>query len=142
MTNKHNPLALQPGWAIYLRTSDAGIQNTKNLQERQRHTLERTLLQHSPLPVIETYADVESGLTPNRPEYQQLLHDAQLGKFSHIAVASPDRFGRDPLKTVQRYHELADLGISVQFAESPESSYSLPPSTPTSHKEQANDQEA
>ena len=182
MTQKHKPLALQPGWAIYLRTSDEGDQNA---QERQRHSIERTLLQHSDLPVIDVYIDIESGINPNRPEYQRLLRDARAGKFSCIAVDDVDRFGRNHLEAIQRHHELVELGISVQFANplglptdkgvsddfllhivlsygqfesakasertrkrqsippaSPESPNPLPQSTPTSPKEQDDDQEA
>ena len=124
---------------MYLRTSSRETQNPKAAHERQQFSINQYLIQPSLLPVIAVYAEVESGLDPNRPEYQRLLQDARLGKFSHIAVASPDRFGRDPLEAVQRYQELANLGIAVQVAES---SHPLPPSTPTSPKEQADAQEA
>jgi DNA invertase Pin-like site-specific DNA recombinase len=122
VSKRHKPkISPQAGWAIYLRTSSAEAQNPKNSQERQRHSIYTALIHPQNLPVIEEYVDTESGRNPNRTHYQRMLRDARIGKFSHVAVESPDRFGRDEAEAIRALDELQALGTKIYFANSPTS---------------------
>jgi site-specific DNA recombinase len=109
------------GWAIYLRTSDKESQNPENSQRRQRHTIQRTLLDDSELPIYSEYVDNLSGrFAGNRTGYQQMLEDARAGLFSHVAVENAERFGRNDAEALPIIDELHALGIAVRFADYPE----------------------
>jgi DNA invertase Pin-like site-specific DNA recombinase len=108
------------GWAIYLRTSNQEAQNPANSQRRQRHAIQQSLLQRANLPVIDEYSDTLSGRSPDRPDYQRMLRDARLGKFSHVAVENAERFGRNDTEALTAIDELHDLGIAVRFADYPD----------------------
>ena len=71
------------------------------------------------MPVFDEYADVLTGTTPNRPEYQRLLNDARAGKFSHVIVERADRFGRNDTEAMRAIDELNEFGIAVRFANMP-----------------------
>jgi DNA invertase Pin-like site-specific DNA recombinase len=115
-----NYLPPSPGWAIYLRTSNREAQNPKMSQERQRFNIRRTLLERSDLLLIDEYADVESGTKADREEYQRMLHDARMGKFSHVAVENAERFGRNDAEALSIIDELHSLGIAIRFADYPD----------------------
>lgn len=81
MTKKKTPIMIpEAGWAVYLRTSDADAQNPRASQERQRRSVTERLA--GTLPLIEEYVDNDSGRNVLRKNYQRLLADARLGKFS------------------------------------------------------------
>jgi DNA invertase Pin-like site-specific DNA recombinase len=109
-----------PGWAIYLRTSDEESQNPEAPQARQRFIIERAVLERSDMPVIEEYKDVLTGRTPLRTDYQRMLEDARLGKFSHVVVERADRFGRNDTEALRAIDELDEFGVSVRFANHPD----------------------
>lgn len=113
----HNP---KLGWAVYLRTSSKEAQNPAMSHDRQRHNINRSLLERSDLTVIGEYADVMSGRTANRVGYQELLSDARQGKFSHVAVENAERFGRNDTEALTAIDELNDLGVAVRFADYPD----------------------
>ena len=105
MVKKHEPIALKPGWALYLRTSSKEAQNPKASQERQRYNIEQRLLRGSDIDeIVEVYVDTESGRNPNRTNYQRMLRDARQGKFSHVGIESPERFGRDVEEAIRAYN--------------------------------------
>ncbi|QPC83683.1 recombinase family protein [Phototrophicus methaneseepsis] len=110
----------RPGWAIYLRTSSREAQNPKNSQKRQRHNINQALTGDSDMQVVDEYIDVMSGRTPNRADYQRLLSDARLGRFSHVAVENAERFGRNDTEALVAIDELHALGIAVRFADYPD----------------------
>ncbi|MBZ0274554.1 MAG: recombinase family protein [Anaerolineae bacterium] len=114
------PLPPKPGWAIYLRTSNQEAQNPENSQRRQRHAIQRALLEHSELPLIAEYADTMSGRTPDRDGYQRLLDDGRAGMFSHVAVENAERFGRNDTEALTVIDELHRLGVSIRFADYPD----------------------
>ena len=116
---KKDKLVLRPGWAVYLRTSNKEVQNPKSSQERQRYNIDTYLINPSNIPTIEEYVDTKSGLDTNRPEYQRMLQDARVGKFSHVAVESPDRFSREVAEATRAFNELKELGIQIRFANNP-----------------------
>ncbi len=111
----------QPGWAVYLRTSDKEAQNPANSQGRQRNAIRRALLETSDLPVIGEYIDNLTGRVSDRREgYQRMLQDARTGKFSHVAVENAERFGRNDAEALSAIDELHDFGVVVRFADYPD----------------------
>jgi DNA invertase Pin-like site-specific DNA recombinase len=118
---RRQKLPPNPGWAVYLRTSNQEVQNPENSQRRQRHTIKRSLLEPSDFPVITEYIDNLSGrYANNRPGYLQMLDDARMGLFSHVAVENAERFGRNDTEALVAIDELDSLGISVRFADYPD----------------------
>ncbi len=113
-------VAPQPGWALYLRVSDEEAQNPDASKERQRFYLRKGILERSELPVIEEYSDLLTGRNPLRKDYQRMLQDARLGKFSHVAVERADRFGRNDTEALRAIDELHELGVAVRFANQPD----------------------
>lgn len=111
---------LDNGFAIYLRTSDAEAQAPEKSQAGQRRVIEERILAASELPIIEIYADAYTGTSADRQNYQRMLTDARLGKFSHVAVAALDRFGRDIAEATRAIKELNELGIKVVTANAPD----------------------
>ena len=109
-----------PGWAVYLRTSDEEAQNPEASQARQRYVINKSLLEHSALPVIGEYKDNLTGRTPHRTEYQRMLQDARYGKFSHVVIERADRFGRSDTEALRAIDELDEFGIAVRFANQPD----------------------
>ena len=110
----------KPGWAMYLRTSSQEAQNPENSQRRQRHAIQRALLDPSPLPLVAEYVDTMSGRTPDRDGYQRLLEDARAGEFSHVAVENAERFGRNDTEALTAIDELHNLGVAIRFADYPD----------------------
>ena len=108
-----------PGWAVYLRTSDEEAQNPEASQARQRYIINKSILDYSDKPVIEEYKDVLTGKNPLRTDYQRLLQDARLGKFSHVVVERADRFGRNDTEALRAIDELNEFGVAVRFASQP-----------------------
>lgn len=120
MAKKREPIALKPGWVLYLRTSSKEAQNPKASQERQRYNIEQRLLRASDMnEIVKVYVDTESGRNPNRTNYQRMLRDARQGKFSHVGIESPERFGRDVEEAIRAFNELRRLGIEIRFASNP-----------------------
>jgi DNA invertase Pin-like site-specific DNA recombinase/ribonuclease HI len=117
-TASHSP---QPGWVVYLRTSDKETQNPANSQNRQRLAIQRALLDHSELPVVGEYIDNQTGrASARRIDYQRLLLDARAGKFSHVAVENAERFGRNDAEALSAIDELHAFGVAVRFADYPD----------------------
>src|SRR5690606_5388958 len=117
---KSKAVPAQCGWAIYLRTSDEESQNPEASQTRQRFIIDRAVLERSDLPVIGIYKDVLTGRTPLRTDYQRMLEDARMGKFSHVVVERADRFGRNDTEALRAIDELDEFGVSVRFANQPD----------------------
>lgn len=110
----------QPGWAVYLRTSTDENQKPELSRARQRFAIEENVLKRSEMPLYGEYVDVLTGTTPNRPEYQRLLNDARIGRFSHVIVERADRFGRNDTEAMRAIDELHEVGVAVRFANMPD----------------------
>ncbi len=117
---------LTPGWVIYCRTSDDDAQAPERSWDSQRRLCMEQLINSSQLPLLDRYADIFTGKSTDRKDYQRLLADARDGKFSHVAIAFVDRFGRNDVEGIRAFDELNKLGITVRIASYP----SLDPSTP------------
>mgnify|MGYP006272326241 CR=1 FL=1 len=116
---KSKKVPLQPGWVLYLRTSSKDTQNPENSRDRQRHKILATLIEPSDLSLVAEYADIETGTSADRYDYQRMLSDARQGKFSHIAAENAERFGRDDAEALRAIDELHELGIAIRFADYP-----------------------
>ena len=115
-------MALQqiaPGWATYLRVSDEDKQTPERSFAMQRQRIQEQLLNPSNTPFSREYTDLLSGTNPNRKDYQQMLKDAEAGKFSHIGLYRADRFGRNTIEGLQAATKLISLGIKIRVANMP-----------------------
>jgi DNA invertase Pin-like site-specific DNA recombinase len=105
-----------PGWATYLRVSDEDKQSPERSFAMQRKRIQDQLLGPSEFPLKHEYRDMLTGTNPNRADYQQLLADAQAGKFSHLGLYWADRFGRNAVEGLQAATTLISLGIKIRVA--------------------------
>src|SRR5579859_6635388 len=87
-----------PGYVKYLRTSDEDAQAPERSQAAQRRDIQERLLRSCTLHDLGEYVDNFTGSSADRKQYQQMLTDARLGKFSHVFASTPDRFGRDDVE--------------------------------------------
>jgi len=110
---------ITPGWAIYLRVSDEDKQTPERSFAMQRRRIQDDLICHSDIPTYREYIDLLSGSNPNRRDYQELLADAEAGKFSRIALYRADRFGRNTVEGLQATQKLNSLGIQIRVASMP-----------------------
>ena len=108
-----------PGWATYLRVSDEDKQTPERSFAMQRAKIEEQLLTQSNEPFIREYYDLLSGTNPNRKDYQQMLKDAEMGKFSHLGLYRADRFGRNTIEGLQAATKLISLGVKIRVAYMP-----------------------
>ena len=120
MARKKQQRQLIQGWAVYLRTSTDESQAPERSQESQRRIINRVFLKDSDLPVIGEYRDTYTGRKTDRENYQRMLEDARQGKFSFVAVAMIDRFGRNNGEIGRAIDELIDLGIKIRLANFPD----------------------
>lgn len=121
-----NETMINPGWATYLRVSDEDKQTPERSFAMQRHLIEENLLRSSEISVYQEFTDLLSGTNPNRKDYQQMLSDAEAGKFSHLGLYRADRFGRNTVEGLQAATKLISLGIKIRIANMP----SLAPESP------------
>jgi len=110
---------LSPGWAIYLRVSDEDKQTPERSFAFQRKSISDHLLASSEVGFQKEYCDLLTGTSPNREDYQQLLADAEVGKFSHLGLYRADRFGRNAVEGLQAATKLISLGIKLRVANMP-----------------------
>jgi len=108
-----------PGWATYLRVSDEDKQTPERSFAMQRQRIQEQLLNPSDQPFYREYTDLLSGTNPNRKEYQQMLSDAEAGKFSHLGLYRADRFGRNTVEGLQAATKLISLGVKIRVANMP-----------------------
>lgn len=63
------------------------------------------------MQVINEYSDTLSGRSTDLPDYQWMLRDARLGKFSHVTAENTERFRRNDTEALFAIDELYALGI-------------------------------
>lgn len=67
--------------------------------------------------VIKEYADeAYTGTNDNRPQFQQMLADAEAGLFEVIVVHKLDRFGRNAFDYYKNADRLQKAGVRLEFA--------------------------
>ena len=70
------------------------------------------------LTVIDTYADrAISGKTDRRPQFQQMLADAEKGSFQYVIAWKSNRMGRNMLQAMVNTELLMDYGIKCVYVE-------------------------
>ena len=70
------------------------------------------------LNIVHVYADrAISGKTDNRPSFQQMMRDAELGQFSYVLSWKSNRIGRNMLQAMTNELRLNELGVQVLYAE-------------------------
>lgn len=108
---------LSPGdpAAIYARYSS---HNQKDASIEQQVAQATQYAADLGLNIVEVYADrAVSGKSDQRPNFQRLMSDAQLGKFRAVLAWKSSRLGRNMLQSMQNEQLLADYGISVLYTE-------------------------
>ena len=72
----------------------------------------------SKLEVVDTYADrAVSGKTDKRPQFQQMMKDAEQGKFSVVLAWKSNRMGRNMLQAMVNEERLRECGVKVLYTE-------------------------
>ena len=70
------------------------------------------------LNVVGTYADrAVSGKTDKRPQFQQMMKDAEQGKFSVVLAWKSNRIGRNMLQAMVNEARLRECGVKVLYTE-------------------------
>ena len=70
------------------------------------------------LHIIGTYEDrAISGKTDKRPRFQQMMRDAEKGKFQAVVAWKSNRMGRNMLQAMVNEAKLEDHGVKVYYAE-------------------------
>lgn len=70
------------------------------------------------MTVSEVYDDrAVSGKTDKRPNFQRMMHDAELGKFSIVLAWKSNRIGRNMLQAMMNEQRLNDLGVRCLYTE-------------------------
>jgi DNA invertase Pin-like site-specific DNA recombinase len=97
--------------AIYARVStrDKGQTNDNQLLEL------RAFVQRLGYSIYREYCDQESGGTPDRPQFQQLLLDAHQRRFEVVLFWSLDRFSREGVsETLNHLQRLNAVGVQFK----------------------------
>ena len=67
--------------------------------------------------IIHEYADeAYTGTNDNRPQFQQMLADAEAGMFEVVIAHKIDRIGRNAYDFYKNSHRLQVAGVSMEFA--------------------------
>ncbi len=67
--------------------------------------------------IIHEYADeAYSGTNDNRPQFQQMLADAEAGMFEVVVAHKIDRIGRNAYDFYKNSHRLQACGVQMEFA--------------------------
>ena len=70
------------------------------------------------LRIVGTYEDrAISGKTDKRPRFQQMMRDAEKGKFQAVVAWKSNRIGRNMLQAMVNEAKLDDYGVKVFYAE-------------------------
>lgn len=94
--------------ALYLRVSTKdGRQDTAN----QRRELEKMAAAHK-FTIVKIYTDQKSGKDADRPAFQRMKRDAELGHFDVLLFWGMDRLSREgTLATLKHLQALGDLNV-------------------------------
>jgi len=102
--------------ALYLRVSKADDSQSPTNQLEPLLKMAESL----DLEVVAKYVDMASGGSANRPQFQQMLNDANKRKFDMILVWSMDRFSRSGILSSMSYLEiLKRAGVAIKSLQEP-----------------------
>lgn len=102
--------------AGYCRVSTDRDDQSNSFEAQQRYF--REYISHRPdWKLYEIYADegISGTGTKKRHQFNRMLQDAHLGKFSIILTKEVSRFSRNILDTISYTRELKKLGIGIHF---------------------------
>ena len=101
--------------AIYIRVSTEMQTDGYSMGEQEK--LCREFAAARGWEVVQVYVDeAESAKTDDRPQFQQMIHDAESGLFNAIIVTRFDRFARNRRDTENYLYDLDQLGVEVYSA--------------------------
>lgn len=102
--------------AIYARVS-----TTEQDETRQIEDCRQALEDHAyAIESIETYADVMTGTTTDRPEYRRLVDDVESGEVDFVIATEVSRLSRSGSQEVMSFiTRCIENGVSVTFTQSP-----------------------
>lgn len=96
---------------IYARYSSAGQNETTIATQIKECTKIAT---EKGYKIIKTYSDeAKSGRNDNRPEFQNMITDAEEGRFSTLIMYLPNRFARNYRDSVKYYQKLKEYGVRI-----------------------------
>lgn len=91
--------------AIYCRVS-----TEEQSVDKQVESLKEYCLKHN-FEIYKIYADVISGVTSSRPEFNKLIEDMRSYKFDCVLVTKLDRLGRSLQHLLSLFNEFNTRGI-------------------------------
>lgn len=98
--------------ASYARFS-SDHQREESIEAQQRAITEYAA--KNGIEIVAEYVDrAYSARSDQRPEFQQMIHDARSGRFQIILVHKLDRFSRDRYDSAHYRHELKKHGVTVR----------------------------
>ena len=102
--------------AAYCRVSTEKEDQANSFESQQRYFKEYIGRQQN-WELYEIYADegITGTSTKKRVQFNQMIHDAHMGKFELIITKEVSRFSRNILDTISYTRELKALGIDVIF---------------------------
>jgi site-specific DNA recombinase len=106
-------------YAVYRRVSTEEQSRPGHVSlEAQTGECRRHVIERGGEVVLEA-EDVQSGLEPARPGYQQILAAAQRGDIDAVVVFRFDRWGRDAGEALTSFTTLQRVGITVESVMEP-----------------------
>ena len=106
------PGAVRTG-VMYLRESSEE-QGKGYSPEAQRNGI-REYAKRNNIKIIGEYIDLISGRTDKRPQFQQMIADAEAGKFGVLLVFKTSRFARSRAIAIKYKNILRTIGIQIIF---------------------------
>lgn len=98
--------------AAYARFS-SDHQREESIEAQQRAINE--FAAKNGIEIVAEYVDrAYSARSDQRPEFQQMIHDAKAGRFELVLVHKLDRFSRDRYDSAHYRHELKKHGVTVR----------------------------
>lgn len=77
----------------------------------------REYCQRKGYTIVRDYADeAYTGTNDNRPQFQQMLTDAESGMFEVVVAHKIDRIGRNAYDFYKNIHRLQAAGVQMEFA--------------------------
>jgi site-specific DNA recombinase len=104
------PGAIRTG-VMYIRESTEE-QGKGYSPDAQRKGIKEYAKRHN-VKIVGEYLDLLSGRTDNRPQFQQMIADAEAGKFEAVLVFKTSRFARNRKIAIHYKDRLRRIGIQV-----------------------------
>ena len=100
---------------IYARYSAGKDQTTQSIEGQVRVC--KAYIETNGWTLQKIYADEHiSGKTDKRPEFQNMINDAEQSLFDVLVVYGTDRFSRNRVHAINYKQKLRDLGIKICYA--------------------------